>query len=551
MTSAIDRSSMSVPARVWRFLRGPRFIDLPIRLLALIMGLTILVPGSFEIAEPRYAAFLILAYGLIVLAAFLPLTIVIATTGLGMVFSQLYPSLENMYPEALILATAVLISRRRWIGFALGTVGLAAYLIVATRLGAYDAGFEGLTDLGYGWLTYALLGLSASFVEVRIRREIGRRERAAVEHQKTLDAMRARFTSDMHDTISHSLTTESAIIRTLAKETDSENAARLLAELSLVNAEATKRLRQLVTSLSTWEAESCTGDRRSSRIRFRTEAEQLTTAIEDGCTAGSVPLTTSLSPLPAYSSSTLGHHFRAVMLELATNVIRHSTPATPASIEVEIRGEHGDRAELICRSTNETPAELTQVPRSLARRATAVGGACRVETDEEKRAVVEVALPVRFLSPSAGAPSARPSAGSPSAGSPSATAVANRGAAGTDADMIDVIGDDVLSASWDGGGSPASTTIGDGSESASDGGGSKSSSTDGGSASSATAEGEPITSATGEGDRESRAPEPDRAPAASGESRANETARSGGPNSPGGDRPSRDDSAGRRNKVDA
>ncbi|WP_172171567.1 histidine kinase [Brevibacterium sp. CT2-23B] len=404
MTSEIDSAtgtSASVPARVWHFLRGPRFIDLPIRLLALIMGLTILVPGSFEITEPRYAGLLILAYGLIVLAGFLPLSIVIATTGLGIAFSMLYPDLENMFPEALILATAVLISRRRWIGFALGTVGLAVYLGVSTRLGSYDAGFEGFTDLGYGWLTYSTLGLCASFVEARIRSEIDRRERAAVDHQKSLDAMRARFTSDMHDTISHSLTTESAIIRTLAKENDPETADRLLAELALVNAEATKRLRQLVTSLSRWETEACSGDSATSRVRFRAEAEQLTTAIEDGCAAGSVPLTTELAPLPTHATGTLSHHFRAVMLELATNVIRHSVPGTPATLAVEMRGERGDRAELLCRSTNESPTALTKAPRSLSRRATAVGGVCRVDEDERRRTVVEVALPVRFVSPSA------------------------------------------------------------------------------------------------------------------------------------------------------
>lgn len=419
MTSEIDSAtgtSASVPARVWHFLRGPRFIDLPIRLLALIMGLTILVPGSFEITEPRYAGLLILAYGLIVLAAFLPLSIVIATTGLGIAFSMLYPDLENMFPEALILATAVLISRRRWIGFALGTIGLAVYLGASTRLGSYDVGFEGFTDLGYGWLTYSILGLCASFVEARIRSEIDRRERAAVDHQKSLDAMRARFTSDMHDTISHSLTTESAIIRTLAKESDSETADRLLAELALVNAEATKRLRQLVTSLSKWETEACTGDSATSRVRFRAEAEQLSIAIEDGCAAGSVPLTTELSPLPTHATGTLSHHFRAVMLELATNVIRHSVPGTPATLAVEMRGERGDRAELLCRSTNESPTALTQAPRSLSRRAKAVGGVCRVDADDRKRTVVEVALPIRFISPSAQATSA--------------------------ADMIDVVDDD-------------------------------------------------------------------------------------------------------------
>jgi two-component sensor histidine kinase len=228
--------------------------------------------------------------------------------------------------------------------------------------------------------------------------------------------MRTRFTSDMHDTISHSLTTESAIIRTLAKESDSETADRLLAELALVNAEATKRLRQLVTSLSKWETEACTGDSATSRVRFRAEAEQLSTAIEDGCAAGSVPLTTELSPLPTHATGTLSHHFRAVMLELATNVIRHSVPGTPATLAVEMRGERGDRAELLCRSTNESPTALTQAPRSLSRRAKAVGGVCRVDADDRKRTVVEVALPIRFISPSAQATSA--------------------------ADMIDVVDDD-------------------------------------------------------------------------------------------------------------
>ena len=188
-------------------------------------------------------------------------------------------------------------------------------------------------------------------------------------------------------------------------ESDSETADRLLAELALVNAEATKRLRQLVTSLSKWETEGCTGDSATSRIRFRAEAEQLTTAIEDGCAAGSVPLTTELSPLPTHATGTLSHHFRAVMLELATNVIRHSVPGTPSTLAVEMRGDSGDRAGLLCRSTNESPTEMTQAPRSLSRRATAVGGVCRVGADDQKRTVVEVALPIRFISGSVSAAS--------------------------------------------------------------------------------------------------------------------------------------------------
>ena len=391
MTSASEDNSRSTLSRVWGCIRGPRFVDLPIRLLALIMGLTVLVPGSFEIDEPRYMVFLVVAYALIILAPFLPLATVFVSTALSLVFVVFYPDLENMFPEALIFATAVLLSHRRWIGTAIATMGLVCYLVTSTELGAYDGGIEGFIDLGFGWLTYSLIGLAAGLVEWRIQREIIRRERAAVEHQKAVASMRARFTSDMHDTISNSLATETAIIRTMARESGSPDSDRLLAELALVNAEATKRLRRLVTSLSS-------GETQDSRIPLHTEARQLATAIDNGCSAGSVALSTHVGDLPKYSSSALGQNFRAILLELATNVIRYSTPGTPAALDVEMRHGTVGAAELVCRSVNEAPAGLSQTPRSLRRRAAAVNGTCRVLSGEGKRVTVEVALPVRYVS---------------------------------------------------------------------------------------------------------------------------------------------------------
>ncbi|MGO2035750.1 MAG: hypothetical protein ACTH2U_04665 [Brevibacterium sp.] len=390
MTSLREDSSMSAPDRVWRFLRGPRFVDLPIRLLALILCLTVLVPGSFEITEPRYVALLIGAYALFVFAPFLPLVTALVSTGLSIVFVALYPDLENMFPEVLIFAVAVLLSHRRWIGAAIATTGLVAYLLTATELGAYDGGVAGFIDLGFGWLTYSLIGAAAGFVELRIHREILRRERAAVDHQKTVESMRTRFTSDMHDTISNSLATESAIIRTMAREGTSPDSDRLLAELALVNAEATKRLRHLVGSLRS-------GEPQDSRFRLHAEAEQLAAAIDSGCSAGSVPLSIHMDRLPKYASADLGRHFTAIVLELATNVIRYSAPGSPASLEVEMRAGSDDRAELVCRSRNEAPAGLPRTPRSLDRRATAVNGTCRVLSAEGQNVIVEVAVPVRYV----------------------------------------------------------------------------------------------------------------------------------------------------------
>lgn len=392
MTSDSEGESRGAATRVWRFLRGPRFVDLPIRLLALIMGLTVLIPGSFELDEPRYAALLIGAYALFVFAPFLPLTTAIIATGMSLVFVVSYPDLENMFPEALIFATAVLLSHRRWIGAAIATAGLGAYLLTATELGAYDGGVAGFIDLGFGWLTYSLIGAAAGFVELRIHREILRRERAAVDHQKTVESLRTQFTSDMHDTISNSLATESAIIRTMARVGSSPDSDRLLAELALVNAEATKRLRHLVSSLRS-------GEPQDSRFRLQAEAKQLAAAIDSGCSAGSVPLSIQMDRLPKYASADLGRHFTAIVLELATNVIRYSPPGSPASLEVEMRADSDERTELVCRSRNDAPAGLPQTPRSLDRRATAVNGTCRVLSGEGHSVIVEVAVPVRYVRP--------------------------------------------------------------------------------------------------------------------------------------------------------
>lgn len=389
MTSASGDNFTSALARVWAFFRGPRFVDLPIRLLALIMGLTVLVPGSFEIDEPRYLVLIVFAYALIVLAPFVPLVTVFVSTVLSLEFVVPYPDLENMFPEALILATAVLLSQGRLAGSVIATVGLVFYLVMSTELGAYDGGIEGAIDLGYGWLTYSLIGLAAGFFELRIRREINRRESSAVARQREVESMRTRFTSDMHDTLSNSLATETAIIRTMArKSSDSPDSGRSLAELALVNAEATKRLRQLVTSL-------IAGETQGSRIRLHAEARQLAVVIDNGCSAGSVPLSTHVGALPKYSSSTFGQNFRAILLELATNVIRYSTPGTSASLNVTMRCGAAGRADLIFRSANEASAGLTQTPRSLSRRAAAVNGTCRVSA-EGKYVIVEVVLPVRY-----------------------------------------------------------------------------------------------------------------------------------------------------------
>ena len=396
-------------ARVWGFLRGPRFVDLPIRALALIMGLTVLVPGSFETDEPLYVGLLIAAYALLIVTPFAPRTVALIATAAGIGYLWLYPDLENMFPEALILSAGVLLSYFRWWSFAAATVGLLAYIGVATQLGAYDEGLPGLIDLGYGWLMTSVLGLAAGVIELRFRREITRRETAAREHARTVEALRTRFTSDTHDTISHSLSTEAAIIKSLGRAPQAPGTDRMIAELAMVNAEASKRLRQLIGRLQADAPDT-------SRIELQAEAYLLTSAIRDGSAAGGVRLATTVGDLPAHASREVGEHFTAFILELATNVIRYSTPGTESRLDVAALRSATDRVDLHYRSINSAEADLTVVPRSLQVRAQALGGDCTVATAPDGRVVVEVVHPVRLSGDGAEAAAGDRGAGGRSAG---------------------------------------------------------------------------------------------------------------------------------------
>ncbi|EKU45517.1 MULTISPECIES: sensor histidine kinase [Brevibacterium] len=375
---------------VWRFLRGPRFVDLPLRAFALVMGLTAFVPGAFELDEPLYVALTAAAYVLIVVAPFLPLSVVVASAALSGVFLWQYPDFENMSTEALILATAVLFSYMLWWAAGAGTLALLAYQVAATAQNGLDGGVPGLIDLGYGWLTTCLVGVAAGFVERRIQREITRREQAARENARALETMRMRFTSDTHDTISHSLCTEAAIIRTLGRAPHAPGADRMITELALVNAEATKRLRQLVARLRADAPES-------AHVGLRAEARLLVSAIEDGTAAGGVRLSTTVGALPEHASPAVGTHFTGFILELATNVIRYATPGTASTIAVAAEQATPTRVVVRYTSVNSADAPLTEVPRSLSTRAEAVGGSCTVSADPQGRVVVTVTHPLELV----------------------------------------------------------------------------------------------------------------------------------------------------------
>src|SRR6218665_3530252 len=88
-------------ARIVRWLVGPRFIDLPIRALAMINALTGLLPGSPESDEPLYLLFHYGSRLLFLVAAFFPIWAGPISVGLFITFMAVFPDFLNPFQEPL------------------------------------------------------------------------------------------------------------------------------------------------------------------------------------------------------------------------------------------------------------------------------------------------------------------------------------------------------------------------------------------------------------------------------------------------------------------
>ncbi|HMR47961.1 MAG TPA: hypothetical protein PKE40_01745 [Arachnia sp.] len=101
-------------SRLRRLLLGRRFIDLPIRAIALLLVLTAFMPGTTESDDPLYLALFWGSQGLVLAATFFPGWSAIAGVALYLVHLALFPSYLNSFEESLYFSAAVLIAFGRW-----------------------------------------------------------------------------------------------------------------------------------------------------------------------------------------------------------------------------------------------------------------------------------------------------------------------------------------------------------------------------------------------------------------------------------------------------
>lgn len=367
--------------RVLRRVFGPRIVDLPIRLLVMIVAVTGLLPGSFESDDPLYIVLSVIAMMSTVAATYIPTITAAVAVCLYLVFAFRFPELLNPYQQALLISSAILVSKFKW---------LRAALVIATLLGltALAHGFTPLAATSFNLLllsviAYSVLAIALGLFELRIRREIELRERGAREHERKLQSERIGFAIDTHDTVSHGLATQGALIRLLSREQDERERHRLLGEFAMINGDTQLQLRALLARLGDVQEGRVPTDRDPGQ-ELRQAAETLRSAAE----VGGITLEVDLNFTGAQLAPATLDDVKLLMRELVTNMVKHSEGEGLCTLR-------GGVADGLLTLTSKNPASRVDaaIPRSLSTRSASLGGTCETRI-EEGTFVVSLRIPL-------------------------------------------------------------------------------------------------------------------------------------------------------------
>lgn len=367
--------------RVLRRVFGPRIVDLPIRLLVMIVVITGLMPGAFESTEPLYVGFSLSALVLMVASTYIPTATAVVAVPLYVTFALLFPQLLNPFLQAIVFSSAILMSKFQWVR----SVVIAALLVVLNLL-MHEIAPEAAISLDltlFNWIAYSVLAVALGLFELRIRREIELRERGAREHERRLQSERIGFAIDTHDTVSHGLATQGALIRLLSREQDERERHRLLGEFAMINGDTQLQLRALLARLGDVQEGRVPTDRDPGQ-ELRQAADTLRSAAEVGGITLEVDLNFTGSQLPP----ALLDDVKLLMRELVTNMVKHSEGAGVCTL----RGGVADGL-LTLTSSNPTSCAEAATPRSLSTRSAALGGTCETRI-EAGTFVVSLRIPL-------------------------------------------------------------------------------------------------------------------------------------------------------------
>jgi signal transduction histidine kinase len=378
----------AIAHKVWLFLRGPRTVDFPIRVAIFSESIFFALPDRG--AESDDLLYVVLRSALplfMVLAAFCPTATVIFST-LGYIISVVvYPGFLCSYDMPLSLAVVVFASRGRWVWTAIATaVILALYQFAAVR---GNPEFEGRIDM-YSIVTallFVVAGWVAWYMDKRIIELIRINREEAAGHAQQIADMKLGIAIDTHDTFSHVLSAQAAMIRELAAGDTKAVDPRLLTELSMITARGRQQLSQMLTTLKEGDTVH------DQPAQLRAEVHTALASIASVTRTAGFSVQISTGTIPEYCSTPFAQAVIFMIHELATNTVKHAADHERCLISVGLDDSAG-RHVLRLESGNPTTQSEAVQPYTLAQRATSWNGVCSAWVEPGGLFRVRIDLPV-------------------------------------------------------------------------------------------------------------------------------------------------------------
>lgn len=360
--------------RIIEWLIGRRAVDLPMRLVGVLLAATAIMPGAVEAQEPVFLLLFFISRLLLIAAPFAPAAAGALAGGFFLLHLFMEPTLLNPFAECLAFAFGALLATGCWrlaVPLCMGSLGLSVLESwVAPAVGSSVPVFA------FTWGLVALLGLFALLFDKRIEAESTRREAAAAAHARAVEQLRINVAIDTHDTISHGLATQAAILRVLSAERSISDLRRGLGELAMVNDQTQQNLRSLLHGLRSTQNDL------PSETAPNTHLLQGVDSLTAAAGAGGYTLRTKVDLPAELPSIVLAEQLLLISRELVTNIVKHASSRDGARLSLYLSGCGAGRHVVIeaeNRAAVMSGAEEVSgsVPRSIADRIERLGGSFR------------------------------------------------------------------------------------------------------------------------------------------------------------------------------
>lgn len=399
--STLDPSSAGTLSRAdrkpaWRRgadrILGTSTISAATRILTVSYSVTLLDPHGYETSAPGYMALRTLMAVLVAMCGWFPGIAAILASVAFVLFNVAYPHFLNEFDTPLEVGAAVLLSQQRWRLYIATFVGLASGIASSYVLHTIDTEFNFIPTILSTVITMSLIGVAGIIMQERIDREVALKAEQRIKLERASMARRNQVMLDTHDTISHTLSSESSIMRELSRRSLSDADSKTVSELILVNNTGQHQFRKLLERIRRGTTDADPKQDLTSELRSASHG------IASAAKAGGIGFKFEVDPAPVIVGRDLVDAILSMFYETSTNIIKHAERGTHATVQA-FADNSTEPASWVLKSSNSSTQPLHQPPHSITRRAKHLGGGCYARTLNEQECLHTIEIQIQIPLP--------------------------------------------------------------------------------------------------------------------------------------------------------